>query len=87
MADDMSLAKKVSVSIKKDLQEQLRYYHSVGDVNMSNEQMISVAYALYQGKAGEMPARQVSFVNDILSSWQLLKQLEEWEKSQPNLKI
>ncbi|MES1181711.1 MAG: hypothetical protein ABUL44_02855, partial [Flavobacterium sp.] len=82
MADDKALAKKVTASIKKDLQEQLAYYHSLGDENMSNEQMINVAYTLYQGKGGEMPAKQISFVTDILSSWQLLQQLEGWEKSQ-----
>jgi len=47
LSDDRALAKKVSASIKKDLQQQLRYYHSLGDENMSNEQMISVAYSIY----------------------------------------
>jgi hypothetical protein len=81
MAGDSMLAKKVTLSVKKDLQEQLRYYHSLGDETMSGEQMISVAYALLQGKGGEMPARQIAFANDIVSSWQLLQQLENWEKS------
>ena len=85
MADDLPLAKKVTASIKKDLQEQLRYYHSLGDEQMTNEQMINVAYELFQGKGGEMPVRQISFVNDILSSWQLLQQLEAWEKSQQKI--
>ncbi|MCW3116969.1 MAG: hypothetical protein JWM28_1051, partial [Chitinophagaceae bacterium] len=85
LADDKMLIKKVTASIKKDLQEQLRYYQSLGDENMTTEQMVTVAYSLFQGKGGEMPARQISFINDILSSWQLLQQLEEWEKSQQKI--
>ena len=82
MAGDIILAKKVTASIKKDLQEQLRYYHSLGDESMTNEQLAAIAYSLVQGKGGEMPARQISFAYDILSSLQLLQQVDGWEKSQ-----
>jgi Protein of unknown function (DUF2723) len=81
MADDKQLAKKVSASIKKDLQQQLRYYNSMGDNNTNEEQLVNTAYSLLQGKGGEMPARQISFANDIVSSWQLLQQVNGWEKS------
>jgi hypothetical protein len=79
IADDKPLIKKVTASIKKDLQEQLRYYHSLGDENMNNEQMAMTAYSLLQGKGGDMPARQISFANDIVSSYQLLQQVDVWE--------
>ncbi|MES1220301.1 MAG: DUF2723 domain-containing protein, partial [Bacteroidota bacterium] len=82
MADDKVLAKKVMTSIKKDLQEQLVYYHSLGDENMNKEQMAATAYSLLQGKGGDMPARQIAFANDIMSSWQILQQVNDWEKSQ-----
>lgn len=80
MADDKPLIKKVTVSIKKDLQEQLRYYHSLGDENMNNDQMAMTAYSLLQGKGGDVPARQISFASDIVSSYQLLQQVDGWEK-------
>ena len=81
MADDIALAKKVDASIKKDLEEQLRYYHSLGDQQMTDEQMVNTAYSLLQGKGGEMPDKQVSFAFDIVSSWQILQQLKGWEKT------
>jgi len=81
MADDKPLAKKVAASIKKDLQEQLGYYQSLGDENISNEQLALLANSILQGKGGELPVRQASFAYDIISSWQLLQQLEGWEKS------
>jgi len=81
MAEDKTLAKKVSTSIKKDLQEQLHYYQSLGEDNMTNEQMAALAYSLLQGKGGEMPARQMAFVGDIVGSWQLLQQVDSWEKA------
>jgi len=82
LSDDLALAKKVAASIKKDLNEQLRYYHSLGDKQMNEEQMVTTAYNMLQGKGGEMPTRQVSFAFDIVSSWQLLQQMDGWEKTQ-----
>jgi len=81
MADDKLLAKKVTASIKKDLQEQLSYYQSLGDENISNEQLALLANSILQGRGGDLPARQASFAYDIISSWQLLQQLDGWEKS------
>ena len=81
LSDDKVLAKKVAASIRKDLQEQLNYYQSLGDDNMSNEQLALTANSILQGKAAELPARQASFAYDIISSWQLLQQLDSWEKA------
>jgi hypothetical protein len=80
LSGDEKLAWKVAASIKKDLTEQLRYYHSLGDEQVNEEQMVATAYNMLQGKGGEMPARQVSFAYDIVSSWQLLQQMDGWEK-------
>lgn len=82
LSDDITLAKKVAASIRKDLNEQLRYYHSLGDGQLSEEQMVATAYNMLQGKGGEMQAKQVSFAYDIVSSWQLLQQMDGWEKGQ-----
>ena len=81
MAEDKTLAKKVTASVKKDLQEQLRYYISLGDESMSSEQLAMLAYSLLQGKGGDMPPRQIAFAGDIVSSWQLLQEIGGWEKS------
>jgi len=81
MAEDKTLAKKVTASVKKDLQEQLRYYISLGDESMSSEQLAMLAYSLLQGKGGDMPPRQIVFAGDIVSSWQLLQEIGGWEKS------
>jgi len=81
MAEDKTLAKKVTASVKKDLQEQLRYYISLGDESMSSEQLAMLAYSLLQGKGGDMPPRQIAFASDIVSSWQLLQEIGGWEKS------
>ncbi|MES1224056.1 MAG: DUF2723 domain-containing protein, partial [Bacteroidota bacterium] len=81
LSEDIPLAKKVAASLKKDLNEQLKYYHSLGDEQMNEEQMVTTAYNMLQGKGGEMPSRQVSFAFDIVSSWQLLQQMENWEKN------
>jgi len=81
IAEDKTLAKKVTASVKKDLQEQLRYYISLGDESMSSEQLAMLAYSLLQGKGGDMPPRQIAFASDIVSSWQLLQEIGGWEKS------
>lgn len=83
-AGDLSLAKKVAASLRKDLQEQLIYYNSLGDTHSTNTQLADDAYMLLQGKGGNLSDKQVPFAQDILSSYQLLKQMDEWEKqSQP----
>jgi hypothetical protein len=80
LSEDLTLAKKVAASLKKDLQQQLRYYQSLGDDNSNQEQMVNNAWLLTQGKAGDLSSRQAAFAQDILSSYQLLNQLEKWEQ-------
>ncbi|HEY6901899.1 MAG TPA: DUF2723 domain-containing protein, partial [Puia sp.] len=76
---DQPLAKKVSASLKKDLTQQMRYYNSLGE-NMTNEQLAINAQMAQQGKGGNLSTRQSYFTNDILTSYQMLLQLDDWEK-------
>jgi hypothetical protein len=80
MAEDWTLAKKVASSLKKDLQQQMRYYQALGDGSQTEEQMLNNAFLLTQGKAGELSYRQATFAQDILSSYQILQQMEKWEQ-------
>ncbi|WEK36967.1 MAG: DUF2723 domain-containing protein [Candidatus Pseudobacter hemicellulosilyticus] len=79
LADDLELARKVTTSLEKDLRQQLRYYRHLGDAEQPEEQLVQNAYQLVQGKPGELASRQYAFARDILSSWQLLQQLKDWE--------
>jgi len=78
-AEDWALAKKVDASLKKDLQQQLRYYKSLGD-NMTDEQMAINAQMQLQKKGGNLSEHQQEFAQDILSTYQLIMQLDQWEK-------
>src|SRR5579871_2646951 len=80
-AGDLTLAKKVSASLKKDLQQQMRYYKSLGDdQNMSDEQLATNAYMLLQGKGGNLSERQGQFVQDIFTTYRMTMQISEMEK-------
>ena len=76
---DLELAKKVAASVKKDLNQQMRYYASLGD-NMPNEQLAVNAQMVMQNKGGNLSDKQAGYAQDIVSSYQLLLQLDEWEK-------
>ena len=81
MAGDFTLAKKVEASVKKDLQQQLRYYKSLGDdPNVSDEQIATNAYMILQGKGGSLSDRQMQFAQDIFTSYQMLMRIGEWDK-------
>jgi hypothetical protein len=73
------VAKKAAASLKKDLSQQLRYYSSLGD-NMPNEQLAINAQMLIQGKGGNLSDKQAGYAQDISSSYQMLLQLDEWQK-------
>src|SRR5579863_2877722 len=78
-AEDWNLAKKVNASVKKDLQQQMVYYKSLGD-NMTDEQLAMNAQMVLQNKGGNLNDRQRDFAQDIMSTFQLLYQIGEWEK-------
>jgi Protein of unknown function (DUF2723) len=76
---DLQLAKKVAASVKKDLNQQMRYYASLGD-NLPNEQLAVNAQMAMQNKGGNLSDKQAGYVQDIVSSYQLLLQVDDWEK-------
>ncbi len=78
-AGDLKLAQKVSASLKKDLTQQMAYYKSLGE-GMTDEQMAVNAQMMMQGKGGNLSDRQAHFAQDIVSSYQILLQMEEWDK-------
>ena len=78
-SEDWALAKKVDASLKKDLEQQMRYYKSLGDI-AQDEQLAINAQMLLQGKGGNLSDLQAEFAQDILSSYQMLMQLTDWEK-------
>ncbi|HMH21601.1 MAG TPA: DUF2723 domain-containing protein [Puia sp.] len=78
-SEDQTLAKKVAASVKKDLEQQMRYYKGLGE-NMSDEQLAINAQMARQGKGGNLSDKQGEFVEDILSSYQMLLNLGDWEK-------
>ena len=70
----------MTASIKRDVKQQLLYYHSLGDEMMQDDQLVNNAYQYLQGKGGNLAEGQTMFAFDILSSYQILKQIDEWEK-------
>jgi hypothetical protein len=78
-AEDWTLANKVHASLKKDLQQQMLYYKSLGD-NMTDEQLAMNAQMYLQKGGGNLNEKQYDFAQDIMSTFQLLYQIGEWEK-------
>lgn len=76
---EFKLAKKISTAIIKDLKQQLTYYRSLGDA-MSEEQFLQNADAAYQGKLSAFNNKQMSFVQDILTCYQLESAILKLEK-------
>jgi len=58
----------------------MEYYKSFGDENLSDEQFANNAYQLLQGKGGNLADDQIPFASDIVSTFQMLHQMDEWEK-------
>ncbi|MBL7699857.1 MAG: DUF2723 domain-containing protein [Chitinophagaceae bacterium] len=77
---EMALAAKVNKSVKKDLDQQMNYYRSLGDEPLTNEQMAIQAASHLNNKGSNLSVEQVRFAYDILSSYQLLEQLKQWEQ-------
>lgn len=80
-AGDSNLARKVEASVKKDLQQQMRYYKSLGEEqNMTDEQLANEAYMYLQGKGGNMEGKQSYFAQDIVLSYRMLLQIADMDK-------
>ncbi len=81
VSGDLTLASKVATSVKKDLLQQMRYYKSLGDnTNVPDEQLAMNAQMNLQGKGGNLGDKQLEFASDILSSYQMLMQMGDWER-------
>jgi hypothetical protein len=78
-SNDLKLAAKVAASIRKDVEQQLRYYNSLGE-SQQNEQLAINAQMYLQGKGGNLSDQQANFANDILSSFQIVQEIDQWGK-------
>jgi hypothetical protein len=80
VSGEMMLAKKVSDALKKDLRQQMDYYMSLGDDAYTEEQLVTNAYLLMDGKPAVMSGSQRFFITDILSTYQILQRIAQLEK-------
>lgn len=77
---DLELAKKVGQSVKTDLEQQMKYYRSLGDEGGNNESLAMNASGYLNNKGGILSEKQEVFAQDIVSSYQMLMQMADWEK-------
>jgi hypothetical protein len=77
---EMNLARKVNQSLKKDLEQQMAYYRSLGDEDMTGDQLAMQTAGVLNNKGGNLSDKQRTFAYDILSTYQLLQQLKQWEQ-------
>ncbi len=77
---NLALAKKVDASLKKDLEQQMKYYRSLGAEAMTSEELGMQAMNYMQQRANSLNEKQEGFVRDIASCFQMLGQLEDWKK-------
>ena len=78
-AEDEKLATKIANALKKDLRQQMVYYRSLGE-SMSEDQYIQNCEMAYQGKFNNLSNRQTSFVQESLSSYQLIDAIEKMQQ-------
>jgi hypothetical protein len=76
---ELNLAKKVSVSLLKDLKQGVAYYKSLGEA-MSDDQFFVNVENAYQGKPNNLGNKQMAFVQDILTCAQLIEAVNKMEK-------
>jgi hypothetical protein len=84
MAGDSTLARKVSASLRKDLIQQMRYYKSLGDPALTDDQLAINAEMTLQNKGGNLSELQAKyFAQDIVSTYRMLLQVTAWDKPVP----
>jgi hypothetical protein len=76
---ELNLAKKVSASVMKDLKQEVAYYKSLGD-SMSDDQFQQGIENAYQNKPTNLNNKQASFIQDALTSYQLMQALTKMEQ-------
>jgi hypothetical protein len=67
----MNVAKKISSSVLKDLNQSIAYYKSLGDP-MSEDQYMQNIENAYQNKPNSLSTSQIVFVQDALTTYQLI---------------
>jgi hypothetical protein len=78
---DLTLAAKVNSSLKKDLEQQMRYYKSLGDNStIPDEQLAINAQMSLQNKGGTLSDRQQDFTQDIYTTYEMIMQIGQMEK-------
>ena len=83
---DLTLAKKVAASVKKDLNQQMRYYNSLGErehVGRATGDQRPNGHAGQRRQSLRPAGRHLS--QDILSCYQMLMNMEDWEKQYTGL--
>jgi len=75
-AGEMNVAKKVSSSVLKDLRQEIAYYKSLGDP-MSEDQFMQNLENAYQSKPNSLSNKQIVFVQDALTTYQLVAAIEK----------
>ena len=73
---EMNVAKKVSSSVLKDLHQEIAYYKSLGDP-MSEDQFMQNLENAYQSKPNSLTSKQMVFVQDALTTYQLIAAIEK----------
>ena len=76
---DTVLARKVEAAVKKDLQQQMRYYKGLGD-EASDEALATNAYMILQQKPGTLSDKQMGFAQDIFTTYRMIMQIDDIDK-------
>jgi predicted amidophosphoribosyltransferase len=72
----MNIAKKIASSVLKDLNQSIAYYKSLGDP-MSEDQYMQNLENAYQNKPNGLSNKQIVFVQDALTTYQLIAAIEK----------
>jgi hypothetical protein len=72
----MNIAKKISSSVLKDLNQSIAYYKSLGDP-MSEDQYMQNLENAYQNKPNGLSNKQIVFVQDALTTYQLIAAIDK----------
>jgi len=78
-SNDLKLAAKVAASVRKDAEQQLRYYNALGESQL-NDQLAINAQMYKQGKGGNLNDQQQGFAQDILDSYSVLQEIDQWAR-------
>ncbi|MCX8480768.1 MAG: hypothetical protein ORN58_02490, partial [Sediminibacterium sp.] len=80
-AGDSILINKISKSLKKDLEQQLKYYKSLGE-NQTDEAFSQKLQQAYQNKtSADLSKKQLELVQDALTTVQILEQIKQMENN------